>query len=585
MAVKAAGYWLSVASFCLMPLTTAHAIRALARASCRSFVNAAQAQFASNRLMFSTICIFLCVYLSAAFVLVARGLGFVHQIALLGPLLTERLIFLLFFFFFGMLILSNATITGMGLFRRKDTSWLLSLPLQHHSLVLWKTVEGMALASWGLVLLSAPILGAVGRVLNAGPAYYFMSMPAILCLVVLAANLSSWLLLLVMRWLTPTGIKVLAGGVGLLILWTAIEVWPGNEGGRNPDVAANAAKILTQTELFTHPLLPSSWVAEVVMSSARAAYEPLLFYTGCLLSYTLAACLVTLRLAERLFYPAWQRSLQPAKSKNAVAADPGGDSWLRWLGLSRISQALVLKDLRSFIREPAQWGQTVLIFGLLFLYVINLRRIVFDYKDGFWAAVTSHLNLLVACLSLSTLTTRFIFPQLSQEGQRMWIVGLSPVPLARVMRTKLVLNSFVTGALTSGLVLLSCVMLESSLTRALLHLSMIVIMTLGLNSMALGLGGMFPNFREPNPSKIVSGFGGTLCLILSFIYILAANFVAMLPSMGPLTLKIPGWMGFVGSYPVLWSIGALLVLTLVFGMVPFIFALRMVKNLDYFGKV
>jgi ABC-2 type transport system permease protein len=535
--------------------------------------------------MFSTISLFLCFYLTAAFVLVARGLGFVHEIALLGPLLTERLLFLLFFFFFAMLIVSNATITGMGLFRRKETSWLLSLPLQHHSLVAWKTIEGMSLASWGLVLLSAPILGAVGRVLNAGPAYYFMTLPAILCLVVLAANISSWLLLLVMRWLRPQVIKTLAVIGGVLILWMAIEMWPGRGVSKNPDVAANVARILRQTELFTHPMLPSSWVAEVVISSARASYEPLLFYTGCLLSYTMAACVLTLRLAQWLFYPAWLQSLQPGKKKATVAADPGARSWLGWLGLSRITQSLVLKDLRSFIREPAQWGQTALIFGLLFLYVTNLRRIVFDYKEGFWAAVTSHLNLLVACLSLSTLTTRFIFPQLSQEGQRMWIIGLSPVPLNRVMHTKLVLNCLITGMLTTALISLSCVMLETSLQRAGLHITMIVIMTLGLNTMALGLGGMFPNFREPNPSKIVSGFGGTLCLIMSFMYILSANFVAMLPSMQVLTLKIPGCLGFISQSPLAWSMGALLLLTLVFGVTPYLFALRKMKNLDYFTKV
>ncbi len=30
---------------------------------------------------------------------------------------------------------------------------------------------------------------------------------------------------------------------------------------------------------------------------------------------------------------------------------------------------------------------------------------------------------------------------------------------------------------------------------------------------------MYPNLKEDNPSKIVSGFGGTFCLVISFIYI------------------------------------------------------------------
>ena len=40
-------------------------------------------------------------------------------------------------------------------------------------------------------------------------------------------------------------------------------------------------------------------------------------------------------------------------------------------------------------------------------------------------------------------------------------------------------------------------------------------------SSAVGLGVLYPNFKEENPSKIVSGFGGTFCLVLSFLYIVA----------------------------------------------------------------
>ena len=117
----------------------------------------------SNRLLMLTIGCFLGLYCVASYVLVARGLQFISRMPLFGPLLLERLIYLLFFFFFVMLVISNATITGMGMFRRKDMDWQVALPLPYRSLVLWKTLEGMALASWGLLVLSAPILVALGR--------------------------------------------------------------------------------------------------------------------------------------------------------------------------------------------------------------------------------------------------------------------------------------------------------------------------------------------------------------------------------------------------------------------------------------
>ena len=39
-------------------------------------------------------------------------------------------------------------------------------------------------------------------------------------------------------------------------------------------------------------------------------------------------------------------------------------------------------------------------------------------------------------------------------------------------------------------------------------------MSAALSGLAVGLGALFPNFKEDNPSKIVSGFGGTLCLVV-----------------------------------------------------------------------
>ena len=44
-------------------------------------------------------------------------------------------------------------------------------------------------------------------------------------------------------------------------------------------------------------------------------------------------------------------------------------------------------------------------------------------------------------------------------------------------------------------------------------------MCIALNGLAVGMGVIYPNLREENPSKIVSGFGGTFCLVISFIYI------------------------------------------------------------------
>ena len=94
-----------------------------------------------------------------------------------------------------------------------------------------------------------------------------------------------------------------------------------------------------------------------------------------------------------------------------------------WLD-SRDTRALLVKDMRMFWRDTTQWGQSVMLFGLLGVYIINLRNFTHQLTSPFWINLVAYLNLAACSLNLATLTTRFVFPQFSLEGQRLWIVGM-----------------------------------------------------------------------------------------------------------------------------------------------------------------
>src|SRR5262249_44717125 len=47
-------------------------------------------------------------------------------------------------------------------------------------------------------------------------------------------------------------------------------------------------------------------------------------------------------------------------------------------------RALLLKDARTFWRDTTQWGQSVMLFGLLGVYVINLRHFTHQLSNPFW---------------------------------------------------------------------------------------------------------------------------------------------------------------------------------------------------------
>ncbi|MFN7560206.1 MAG: putative ABC transporter permease subunit [Prosthecobacter sp.] len=568
-------------------MTVAATTALLARAHGWMLANKAAHGLSQNRLLVATVGGFLVFYSVAAYQLVAHGLDYVMKIPMLGPLLAERLIYLLFFFFFMMLVISNATITGMGLFRRKDMEWQVALPLPPRSLVMWKTLEGMLLASWGLIVLSAPILLALGRIYEAGPGFFLATAPALLCLVAISANLSTWLLLLLVRYARRSWWKAAALG-GLLLLGLVVKQFLAVdlEAVRSGDVATGVSEILKHTEICMHPLLPSSWVAEAVHATGGGLGRRACFFHLVLLSHALVSLVVTARLAEAWFFAAWNRLMQAvpgggaAQVRMPLKAGRLSELFRRALALDRASFAILGKEVRVFLREPLQWGQCAVIFGLLLIYSANLRSMGDDLQSPFWTSVISHLNLLVCCLALSTLTTRFIYPQLSLEGQRMWILGLSPVPLHRVLALKLRLSAGVLALLMTALVCLSGISLGMPLRRMLFFSLAMMMMSYGLTALSLSLGALLPNFREANPARIVSGFGGTVCLISSFIYILTGMMVVLIPSWSSLKPQITT------TPPVDWrldvsSLGILLVLTALVGGAPYFFAKKRTKSLDY----
>jgi hypothetical protein len=170
-------------------------------------------------------------------------------------------------------------------------------------------------------------------------------------------------------------------------------------------------------------------------------------------------------------------------------------------------------------------------------------------------------------------TTRFVFPQFSLEGQRLWIVGMSPMGLERVIKTKYWLSSMLSLVVTLGLVTLSCYLLKMVWSDVAFFGAVIAVMTFALNGLAVGLGVLYPNLKEANPGKIVSGFGGTLCLVASFLYITLFVAIIALPDILH-AARVQRMLPAVVPYTIVVALSLMVLL------VPLILAIRRVKNLE-----
>ena len=170
------------------------------------------------------------------------------------------------------------------------------------------------------------------------------------------------------------------------------------------------------------------------------------------------------------------------------------------LPLGRKLRFLIIKDLRLFRRDPVQWSQFLIFFGLLALYFLNTRRLTYDVNYAAWVNMISFLNLAVVGLILSTFTTRFIFPMISLEGRRFWILGRLPVGRDTILWSKFLFAALGSLMPCMTLIVLSDIMLGVSQLVIWVHMLACALLCSGLSGIAVGLGARMPNLREDSPA-------------------------------------------------------------------------------------
>jgi ABC-2 type transport system permease protein len=232
-----------------------------------------------------------------------------------------------------------------------------------------------------------------------------------------------------------------------------------------------------------------------------------------------------------------------------------GGAWLdRLLGglvgfLDPQTRLLIIKDFRTFRRDPAQWAQILIFSGLMALYFTNIRRFLIADVEWRYQNGISLLNLATTGLLLCIYTGRFIYPMLSLEGRKFWILGLLPLRRERLLWGKFAFAA--TGALliAGALTLLSDLMLSMPWLAVVLHLQTVAVLAVGLSGLSVGLGACMPTFNETDPSKIAAGFGGTLSLVVGLLFLSVV--VALMAVPWHVYVALEGAEGAWGATP-LW---------------------------------
>lgn len=457
---------------------------------------------------------------------------------------TVQFVFTLFFVSLQvMLIFSSGIILYGGLYATRETAFLMTLPVRDSRLVFYRFQEALFFSSWGFFLLASPMMVAYGLVVSA-PWYYYAYLPVmVVSFAYIPCSLGAIACLLLINRL-PHLRRIVVGllavaviGAAYFSIWRTLNI-------SNADLlgAAWFKETFHRFEFTRGEWLPSTWLSNGLLDAARRPMSldpsdlPWLEsgkYLIVLVSNALLLHVMVSWVGKRVFRPSYfGLNAKQARESKPKMAWIDRIAYVLFTPFSVQTRLLITKDLRMFRRDPVQWSQFLIFFGLLLLYFANIDRFRQHRADVSvltWVNVVSFLNLAVVGLILSTFTTRFIYPLISLEGRRFWILGRLPVKRDTILWGKFLFAACGSLLPCSGLVLVSDLMLDVQPLVVMVHQVICLLLCIGLSGMAVGLGAVMPNFREQSPSKIAAGFGGTLNLVLSALYILLVVLMTALP--------------------------------------------------------
>ena len=201
-------------------------------------------------------------------------------------------------------------------------------------------------------------------------------------------------------------------GTLFLIVGLAIRLW------QTPDANTGdwLGNMQNRLAFCQHPLWPSRWMSAGLLASAGGDLRLSGYYLMILSAHAALGYLAAAAVARDLYFRGYSRVQGSRSNRRRVGLYVLDDLFHRlFFFLPRPIRLLILKDLRTFRRDPAQWSQFLIFFGLLVFYFLNIPRLSYGVQSPSWRNMVSFLNISVTALILSTFTSRFIFPLLSLE--------------------------------------------------------------------------------------------------------------------------------------------------------------------------
>jgi len=462
---------------------------------------------------------------------VRRVLHYFETVYDLGPALAYQLLLIILLTFLSMLLFSNLVAALSTFFLARDLELIHAAPVAPDGFFFARLIATTINSSWMVLFFSLPIFAAYGAVFGGGIKLYLWIVVVLPCFLLIPAAIGAGVTHLLVYAMPAKRIRDMLFFIGLFAFLVMYFLFRFSQPERlvQPESFGNFMQFLSAMETPSSPYLPSSWFAEILAGTLFRRSTDSGFFYALLTSYAMFLPLVASWCSSAVYLDGWSKAQESRQGRRKLV-------WLDRLldCLTRpfpaITRAIMVKDIKTFLRDTTQWSQLFLLAALIVVYLYNFKVLPLDRSPmpaGTIRTIVSFANLGLAGFVLSAIAIRFAFPAVSLEGKAFWLLQTAPVSLRAMLWSKFWLNFVPLLVLGELLIFCSNLLLKAPGWMMTLSLFSMLMMTFGIVAISVGVGALYPNFNYENAAEIPTSFGGAVCMILSIGYIgLAVMIVA-----------------------------------------------------------
>lgn len=454
---------------------------------------------------------------------VRRVLLYFQSVYELGPSLAYQLLLIILLTFSSMLLFSNLIASLSTFFLSGDLDLIHSTPAPAGSFFYSRLVATTINSSWMVLFFSLPIFLAYGGVFGGSSLYYGWVILILPLFLVIPASVGVLITHLLVYLLPARRIRDILFFVGLFAFIIIYFLFRFSQPERlvQPEAFGHFVQFLAAMETPSSFYLPSSWSAEILAAPLFKRSTEQGFFYALLASYALFLPLATSWVFGAVYLSGWSKAQESRQGRRRLDWLDRGLEWAT-RPFPETSRALMLKDIKTFLRDTAQWSQLFLLVALIVVYLYNFKVLPLDRSpipSPTLKVIVSFANLALAGFVLSAVAIRFAFPAVSLEGKAFWLLQTSPITLRAVLWSKFWLNFLPLLALGELLVFLSNLLLKVAPWMMALSLATVFFLTVGISAIGVGVGALYPKFNFDNAAEIPTSFGGAVCMIFSIAFV------------------------------------------------------------------